>query len=105
MEWSEVKSKQFKLMAATAGVGAVLAMSALTVTFSNVSVAEPEPAPPGPVTTSEVTTGETVTETVAPGSAGVPGSCAADHHDTVGLPSDGGTALVRTSSTDWRCQQ
>ena len=66
MEWSEVKSKQFKLIAATAGVGAVLAMSALTVTFSNVSVAEPEPAPPGPVTTSEVTLGETSTESVAP---------------------------------------
>jgi hypothetical protein len=66
MEWSEVKSKQFRLMAATGGGGAVLAMGALTATFSNVSVAEPEPAPPGPITTSEVTTGETVIETVAP---------------------------------------
>ena len=48
MEWSEVKSKQFKLIAATAGVGAVLAMSALTVTFSNVSVAEPATRPTRP---------------------------------------------------------
>jgi hypothetical protein len=68
-EWSrQVKSKQFRLMAATAGGAAVLAMGALTVTFSNVSVAEepPEPPPPGPVTTSEVTIGETATETVVP---------------------------------------
>jgi hypothetical protein len=68
MEWSEVKSKQFKVLSATAGATAVLAMGAVTATMSNISVAEepPEPAPPGPVTTSEVTTGETVTETVAP---------------------------------------
>ena len=67
MEWSEVNSKQLKVLSAAAGGTAVLAMGALTATFSNVSVAEPpEPAPPGPVTTSEVTTGETVTETVAP---------------------------------------
>jgi hypothetical protein len=63
-----VKSKQFKVVSATAGGAAVLAMGALTATLSNSnSVAEPpEPAPPGPVTTSEVTTGETITETVAP---------------------------------------
>jgi hypothetical protein len=67
MEWSEVNSKQLKVLSAAAGGTAVLAMGALTATFSNVSVAEPpEPAPPGPVTTSEITTGETVTETVAP---------------------------------------
>ena len=66
-EWSEVRSKRFKVLSATAGATAILAMGALTVTFSDVSVAQPpEPAPPGPVTTSEVTTGETITETVAP---------------------------------------
>ncbi len=48
MRWSEVQSKQFKLIAGMAGGAAVLAMGALTVTFSNVSVAEPAPAPPGP---------------------------------------------------------
>ena len=63
-----MKSKQFKVVSATAGGAAMLAMGALTATLSNgSSVAEtPEPAPPGPVTTSEVTTGETITETVAP---------------------------------------
>ena len=67
MEWSEVKSKRFKVLSATAGTTAVLAMGALTVTFSDVSGAEtPEPAPPGPVTTSTPTTGATVTETEAP---------------------------------------
>lgn len=69
MEWSEVKSKQFKLTSAAVGVGAVLAMGAVTVALSEISAADPltpTPAPPGPVTTSEVTTGETVTETVAP---------------------------------------
>ncbi len=48
MEWSEVKSKQFKLVAAVAGTRAVLAMGALTVTFSNVSVAEPRTGAAGP---------------------------------------------------------
>ena len=49
MEWSEVKSRRFKVLSATAGATAVLAMGALTVTFSDVSVAEPpEPAPPRP---------------------------------------------------------
>jgi hypothetical protein len=47
MEWSEVQSKQLKLMSATAGGAAVLAMGALAVKSSDISVAEPEPAPPG----------------------------------------------------------
>ena len=73
MEWSEVKSKQFKVLSATAGATTVLVMGALTVTLSEVSVAQtPEPAPPGPVTTSEVTSGETITETVAPVAPEVP---------------------------------
>jgi hypothetical protein len=41
MEWSEVKSKQLRVVSATAGAAAVLAMGALTVTFSDVSVADP----------------------------------------------------------------
>ena len=50
-----MKSRQFKVLSATAGATAVLAMGALTVT-----------APPRPVTPSEATTGVTITETVAP---------------------------------------
>jgi hypothetical protein len=67
-----VNSTKLKLMSATAGAGALLAMGGLSVAFSETSSAEPEPAPPGPVATSEVTTGETseagetVTETTAP---------------------------------------
>lgn len=64
MEWSEVKSRQFKTVSAGVGACAILAMSALGVAFSDVSAAEePTPAPPGPVTTSEITTGATVTDT------------------------------------------
>jgi hypothetical protein len=57
-----VNSTKLKLMSATAGAGAVVAMGALPVVFSETSSAAPEPAPPGPVATSEVTTGETVSE-------------------------------------------
>lgn len=53
-----------KLMFATAGAGAVLAMGALSVTFSESSSADP--APPGPVAPSEATMGETTTTTTAP---------------------------------------
>ncbi|MET0456794.1 MAG: hypothetical protein ABW137_33590 [Mycobacterium sp.] len=56
-----VKSKNLKLIAATAGAGAMLSMGALTVATS-----QAEPAPPGPVEPTEVTTGETTTETTAP---------------------------------------
>ncbi|GFG51526.1 hypothetical protein MAGR_29670 [Mycolicibacterium agri] len=62
--WSQVNSKQLKLASAGVGAGAVVAMGALGVAFSDVSAAEePTPVPPGPVTTSEITTGETVTDT------------------------------------------
>lgn len=62
-----MKSKQIKLLSASIGASAVIAMGALTVTFSDTSSAQPpEPPPPGPVTTSEVTTGETSTESAAP---------------------------------------
>jgi hypothetical protein len=62
MEWSEVTSKQLKLVSAGIGAGALIAMGALGVTFSDVSSAQPEPAPPGPVPTEEATVGETSTE-------------------------------------------
>jgi len=39
MEWSEVKSKQLKVLSATAGAAAVVAMGAITVTLSEVSMA------------------------------------------------------------------
>jgi hypothetical protein len=95
MEWSQVKSTQLKVLSATAGGAAVLAMGALTVTSSDVSVAEtPEPAPPGPVTTSEVTRGDHHRNRGA-GGAGDIGGGSADHNDTAGLPADGGTALIR----------
>jgi hypothetical protein len=58
MEWSEVTSKQLKLVSAGIGASAVVAMVAL----SDVSSAQPEPAPPGPVPTEEATVGETSTE-------------------------------------------
>jgi hypothetical protein len=48
-----------KLVTATAGAGALLAMGGLTIATS-----EAEPAPPGPVTPSEVTLGETTTDQV-----------------------------------------
>ena len=57
-------SSKAKLMCATAGAGAVLAMGALSVAFSETSSAEP--APPGPVAPSEATMGETATTTTAP---------------------------------------
>jgi hypothetical protein len=59
-----VKSTKFKLASATAGAGAILAMGALSVTFSESSSADPPP--PGPVAPSEVTTGETTTTTTPP---------------------------------------
>ncbi|OFJ50684.1 hypothetical protein [Mycolicibacterium grossiae] len=59
-----MKTTKVKLLAATAGAGAVLAMGGVTMATS---AAEPaDPAPPGPVVTSEATTGETSTESAAP---------------------------------------
>jgi hypothetical protein len=58
MEWSEVKSSQLKLVAASFGGTALVAMGALTVVFSGApgSISE------GP----EITLGETTTSTTAP---------------------------------------
>ena len=56
MEWSKVKSSQLKLVAAGIGAGALVAMGALTVVFSD-----------APGTVSEgPTLGETTTVSVAP---------------------------------------
>jgi len=56
MEWSKVKSSQLKLVAAGIGAGALVAMGALTVVFSDAPGAVSE----GP------TLGETTTVSVAP---------------------------------------
>ena len=55
-------SKQLKLMLATFGAGAVLAMGVVAVSASDVNAAVPQPVPAGAGTT----TGETMTETTAP---------------------------------------
>ena len=59
-----MKTTKVKLVTATAGAGALLAMGGLTIATS---AAEPETPTPGPVVPGEITTGETPTEqTVAP---------------------------------------
>lgn len=58
-----MRPKQFRMASAGIGAGAVIAMGALGIAFSDVSAAEePTPAPPGPVTTSEMSTAATVVE-------------------------------------------
>ena len=57
-----MKSKQIKLLSASIGASAVIAMGALTVAFSDTSSAEPATGATGPVTTSEITPGETSTD-------------------------------------------
>ena len=57
MEWSEVKSSQLKVVAASIGAGALVAMGALTVVFSDA----PGNVGEGP----EITLGETTTSTTA----------------------------------------
>jgi hypothetical protein len=60
MEWSEVNPSQLKLVAASIGAGALVAMGAVTVVFSG---------PPGSLSDGpEVTLGETITSTTAPAS-------------------------------------
>jgi hypothetical protein len=59
-----VHAKTLKVMAASAGAGAILVMGGLSV--ATTSWAEPEPSTPGPVPTEEATTGETTTETTPP---------------------------------------
>lgn len=63
MECSEVQSKRIKLLSASVGVSAVLAMGGLAVAFSDVSVAEPGDLDvTGPVEPTEATTGQTVVQ-------------------------------------------
>jgi hypothetical protein len=64
-----VNSMQWKAASAVIGASGVLAMGALTLAFSDVSNAQPEPAPPGPVATSVMSTGETSTVSSAPAAA------------------------------------
>ena len=59
-----MNSTKLKLVSATVGATAAIAMGALGVAFSTVSSAE-EPTP-GPVPTPEATTGETITTTTPP---------------------------------------
>lgn len=60
-----MNAKTLKVMAASAGAGAVIAMGGLSLAAN--SWAEPEPAPPGPVEVSqEPTLAETSTEAAAP---------------------------------------
>jgi hypothetical protein len=62
----DLNTKTLKVMAATAGAGAVIAMGGLSLAGNSWADPETEPAPPGPVTTEEVTTGETITEAPLP---------------------------------------
>jgi hypothetical protein len=59
-----VNAKTLKVMAASTGTGAVLAMGVLSV--AGTSWADPETPTPGPVPTEEATTGETTTVTTPP---------------------------------------
>lgn len=60
-------SKHFKLISASVGTTALLAMGALSVASVTAAQDDDEPpVTPGPVTTSEITTGETVTDSKAP---------------------------------------
>ncbi|MGV0853376.1 hypothetical protein [Mycolicibacterium phlei] len=61
-----MNSTRFKLLTASLGAGALLAMGAISVTTTTAAQDDDNPVTPGPVTTSEITTGETITETVAP---------------------------------------
>jgi hypothetical protein len=62
----DVNTKTLKVMAASAGAGAVIAMGGLAVATNSWAEPETTPAPPGPVTTEAVTTGETITEAPLP---------------------------------------
>jgi hypothetical protein len=77
-----VNSKRMKLVSATVGGSAAIAMCALGITFSTVSSAEPE----APEPTVEATTGETITTTTPPSTP----------ETTVATPSVTGTAPLPT---------
>jgi hypothetical protein len=59
-----VKSTKLKMMTATVGAGALLAVGVLSVAFSESTSADP--AVPGPVVPGEATIGETTTTTTVP---------------------------------------
>lgn len=61
-----MNSQRLKLLSATVGTSALLAMGAFSVASTTAAQDEDPPVSPGPVTTSEITTGETVTQSGAP---------------------------------------
>lgn len=61
-----MNSQRLKLLSATVGTSALLAMGAFSVASTTAAQDEDPPVTPGPVTTSEITTGETVTQSGAP---------------------------------------
>jgi hypothetical protein len=85
-----VNAKTLKVMAASAGAGAILAMGGLSV--ASTSWAEPEPSTPGPVPTEEATTGETTTETTPP-TTPTTSSVAPEIEGPAALPSEQEDAL------------
>jgi hypothetical protein len=66
MEWSKMKSKQFKLVSAGIGAGAVIAMGALGAAFTGTSGNTQNVLQP------EITLGETTTSTTAPTEVPIP---------------------------------
>lgn len=61
-----MNSKQIKLLSATVGVSALLAMGGFSVASTTAAQDDEPPVTPGPVTTSAITTGETITDSAAP---------------------------------------
>jgi hypothetical protein len=84
-----VNAKTVKVMAASAGTGAVLAMGGLSV--ASTSWAEPEPSTPGPVPTEDATTGETTT--VTPATTPTTSSVTPEIEGPAALPSEQEDAL------------
>lgn len=61
-----MNTKQVKVLSATLGTSALLAMGGFSLASTTAAQDDEPPVTPGPVTTSEITTGETVTESKAP---------------------------------------
>jgi hypothetical protein len=78
-----VKTTKVKLVTATAGAGALLAMGGLTIATS---VAEP--APPGPVNPGDITTGETTIDHTVPATTSTTISVEPEIRGPAPLPSE-----------------
>jgi len=61
-----MNTTRIRLLTASLGTGALLAMGAISVATTTSAQDDEDPVTPGPVTTSEISTGVTITETVAP---------------------------------------